>query len=326
MNIDLRTLRHVVVLARQRNFARAAEQLHLSQPALSRSIARLEETLGIPLFDRTREGVVPTAYGRVVIERGVEILRRSQELKRELDLMQGVEMGDLSIVAGPFPHAISAGVALQHLLSQHGGLRVRLAQQNPRNAVQQVLEGSVDLGIADLSDWQDDSRLQTEALPRHVGLWIVRADHPLTRRRTLSLADVLEYRVACAVLPRQFADILGDCPTAGQLDLDHGMFYPAVTLDSMSFGPAIAASSDVVMLTTIGIAAKGLEKGELTVLNLHLPWQQTGYGFLLRRGRTPSPAALAYMACVRAVEAEAMAEERQLLERYGCGQFALPGQ
>lgn len=230
-------------------------------------------------------------------------------------------MGDLSIVAGPFPHAISAGVALQRLLSQHGGLRVRLAQQNPRNAVQQVLDGSVDLGIADLSDWQDDSRLQTEALPRHVGLWIARADHPLARRRNLSLADILDYRVACAVLPRQFADILGDCPTAGQLDLDHGMFYPAVTLDSMSFGPAIAAASDVVMLTTIGIAAQGLASGELTVLNLHLPWQQTGYGFLLRRGRTPSPAALAYMDCVRAVEAEAMAEERQLLERFGCGQY-----
>ena len=326
MNIDIRTLRHVFVLARQRNFARAAEQLHLSQPALSRSIARLEESLGMALFDRTRDGVVPTAYGQVVLDRGVEILRRSQELKRELDLMQGVEMGDLSIVAGPFPHAISAGIALQRLLSQHGGLRVRLAQQNPRHAVQQVLEGAVDLGIADLSDWQDDTRLQTEALPRHVGLWVARADHPLTRRRTLSLANVLEYRVACAVLPRQFADILGDCPTAGQLDLDHGMFYPAVTLDSMSFGPAIASSSDVVLLTTIGIAAQGLTSGELTVLNLHLPWQRTGYGFLLKHGRTPSPAALAYMNCVRVVEAEAMAEERQLLERFVRGQFGRAGQ
>ncbi len=70
----------MLALARHRNFARAADQLHLSQPTLSRSIARLEETLGVALFDRTREGVIPTEYGRVVIERGQDILRRGQEL------------------------------------------------------------------------------------------------------------------------------------------------------------------------------------------------------------------------------------------------------
>jgi len=60
MDIDTRLIRHVLALARHRNFARAAEQLHLSQPALSRSISRLEETLGVALFDRTRKGVIPT--------------------------------------------------------------------------------------------------------------------------------------------------------------------------------------------------------------------------------------------------------------------------
>jgi hypothetical protein len=70
------------------------------------------------------------------------------------------------------------------------------------------------------------------------------------------------------------------------------------------------------MLTPIGIVAQGLERGELAVLDLHLPWQRTSYGFVTRRGRTPAPATLEYMACVRTVEAEAMAEERRLLERY----------
>jgi hypothetical protein len=59
-----------------------------------------------------------------------------------------------------------------------------------------------------------------------------------------------------------------------------------------------------------------LERGELVILDLHLPWQRTAYGFVTRRGRTPSPAALEYMACVRAVEAESMAEEGRLVARY----------
>ncbi|NJD25513.1 MAG: LysR family transcriptional regulator [Betaproteobacteria bacterium] len=325
MDIDIRFIRHVLALARHHNFARAAEHLHLSQPALSRSIARLEETLGVTLFDRARDGVFPTDYGRLIIERGVEILRRSQELQRELDLMQGVEVGELAVVAGPFPHAISGGPALSRLLSSRPGLRVRLSQQSPRGAVEQVLEGSVDLGIADLREWEGDSRLQAEMLPVHVGFWVARSDHPLAGRRGLALADVLAYRMISAALPRQIADFLGDCPVAGQVDADSGLFLPAVTLDALSFGPAIAAASDAIMLTTIGIVAQGLERGELTILDLHLPWQRTAYGFATRRGRTPSPAALEYMACVRAVEAEGMAEEQRLIANHlgaGCAAYS----
>jgi DNA-binding transcriptional LysR family regulator len=322
MDIDIRLIRHVLALARHRNFARAAEHLNLSQPALSRSIARLEETLGVVLFDRTREGVIPTDFGRVVIERGQDILRRGQELQRELDLMHGLEVGELSIVAGPFPHAISAGRALSRLLGSRGGLRVRLAQQSPRGAVEQVLDGSVDLGIADLREWGDDSRLQLEPLPQHIGFWVARADHPLAGRRGLALADVLAYRLICSPLPRQLVEFVGDFPAAGHADSDKGLFYPAVSLDAISFGPQIAAVSDAVMLTPIGIVALGLERGELAILDLHLPWQRTAYGFVTRRGRTPSPATLEYMACVRAVEAEAMAEERRLVDHCLGPEFA----
>ena len=316
MDIDIRLIRHVLALARHRNFARAAEQLHLSQPALSRSIARLEETLGVALFDRTRDGVIPTDYGRIVIERGQDILRRGHDLQRELDLMQGLEVGELSIVAGPFPHAISAGPALTRLLGSRGGLRIRLSQQSPRGAVEQVLDGSVDLGIADLREWGDDSRLQLEPLPEHVGFWVARADHPLAGRKGLALADVLAYRMICSPLPRQLVDFVGDFPAAGHADPEAGSFYPSVSLDALALGPGIAAASDAVMLTPIGIVAQGLERGELVVLDLYLPWQRTAYGFVTRRGRTPSPATLEYMTCVRAVEADAMEEERHLIARH----------
>lgn len=312
----MRLIRHVLTLARHRNFARAAEQLHLSQPALSRSIARLEDMLGVVLFDRTRDGVVPTDYGRMLIERGEEILRRGQALKRELDLMQGLEMGEVSIVAGPFPHAISAGQALSRLLGARGGLRVRLAQQSPRGAVEQILDGAADLAIADLREWLDDTRLQLEPLPQHIGCWVVRANHPLAGRRGLSLADVLAYRLICTPLPRQLAEFFRDFPAAGYVDPDKGVFQPAISLDAISIGPALAAASDAVMLTPIGIVADRLAKGELTILDLHLPWQRTAYGFVTLRGRTPSPATLEYMACVRAVENEAMAQERDLMARY----------
>ena len=70
MTIDIRLLRQVLALSKHRNFARAAESLHISQPALSRSIAGLEQSLGVQLFERTPGGVEPTICGQAVIERG----------------------------------------------------------------------------------------------------------------------------------------------------------------------------------------------------------------------------------------------------------------
>ncbi len=67
--LDLKLLHQALILARHRNFARAAEALHLTQPALSRSIAGLEAALGEKLFDRTRQGVEPTSFGRMLLAR-----------------------------------------------------------------------------------------------------------------------------------------------------------------------------------------------------------------------------------------------------------------
>ena len=117
MILDIKLLRQMLSLAKHRNFARAAESLHISQPALSRSISNLEETLGVQLFDRTSGGVVPTAYGRLILERGREIVAKESELRREIRLMQGIEIGELAIGAGPFPFEISVGPAVSRLIA-----------------------------------------------------------------------------------------------------------------------------------------------------------------------------------------------------------------
>ena len=86
MVIELRLIRHALALGQHRNFARAAEALNLSQPSLSRSIAALEQAFGVPLFDRSHKGVVPTAFGRVLLERQ-QTLRALGELTRQNDFL-----------------------------------------------------------------------------------------------------------------------------------------------------------------------------------------------------------------------------------------------
>ena len=151
MTLDIKFLRQVLALAKYRNFARAAESLHISQPALSRSIALLEQRLGVILFDRTHAGVEPTSYGRLILERGKDIVRKEDELQRELLLMRGIEIGDLAIGAGPFPLEISLGKSVGRLIASHPQLQVRIEAASPLEIGSRIIGGSYDLAVADIA-------------------------------------------------------------------------------------------------------------------------------------------------------------------------------
>lgn len=316
MDIDLNLLPHVLALAKHQNFARAADALSISQPALSRIIGRLEKKLGVMLFDRTREGVVPTEYGSLMIERGREIIEWSKGLRREISLMQGLEIGQLAVAAGPYPHVISAGHALTRLMERCPNVQLRLEQLSPLATVAKVLDGTVDLGIADMREWLDDSRLQIEPLPPHVAVWICRTGHPLTSKKKIVLEDALNYPLVSCAMPRQFVDLFGEQPKAGRLDHDSGQFFPAITIDSLILGPGIAAASNAIMLAPPLFAADELRRGRLVILNLHLGWQKTNYGFIFKRDRSLSPVTKEYMTCVREEEAQAMEVGTRLLNEF----------
>ena len=68
--LELRIIQHALTLARVGNFGRAAESLGISQPSLTRSIASLEASLGVKLFDRNRRGIKPTVFGAVFLAEG----------------------------------------------------------------------------------------------------------------------------------------------------------------------------------------------------------------------------------------------------------------
>src|SRR4051812_39507135 len=82
--MDLRRLQHVVALADEGHFGRAAERVHLSQPAFSRSIQAAETELGLKLFDRGTVEALCTPAGRFVVERARGLLQQNQRLEREV--------------------------------------------------------------------------------------------------------------------------------------------------------------------------------------------------------------------------------------------------
>ncbi len=98
MDFDLRQLRHARALAEEGSFARAARTLHLTQPALSRSIQELERRTGIKLFDRNQGRVEPTDLGRVFLAHARGLLGHAEALDREVATMRGTGTGAWSSV------------------------------------------------------------------------------------------------------------------------------------------------------------------------------------------------------------------------------------
>jgi DNA-binding transcriptional LysR family regulator len=316
MNFEIKLLLQMLSLAKHRNFARAAESLHISQPALSRSISNLEQTLGVQLFDRTSDGVVPTGYGRLILERGREIVAKENELQREIQLMEGIEIGELSIGAGPYPFEISVGPAVSRLIATYPKLQIKVETASPLAVVNRILGGSLDLGVADIREWHGEQRLTLEALPAHAGAFCCRPQHPLAGRRGLTLEEILAYPLVGTIFPPSLAGVLAQGQAGGRIDQDTGYFIPAVTVDSLSLARRITMGCDSILILTIGAIEREILAGDLVILDCRLPWMYTNYGFISKRDRSLSAVALEFMARLREVEAEIIERENALLASY----------
>ena len=125
MHLKLRQLSHALAVWRHGSFRRAAAEQHLSQPALSRSIQNLEESLGVLLFDRQTTEVTPTAFGEALLRRAETILIEAAELEREMKLMKGLDIGRFSVAMGVYAAEMSGNLPLAEFLSAHPGLLLR---------------------------------------------------------------------------------------------------------------------------------------------------------------------------------------------------------
>lgn len=285
MKLRLRQIQHAVTLAEEGNFSAAASRLHLSQPALSRSIKSMEDTLGTALFDRGSAGVTATAIGLIVVERGRTLLNETSEVEREVQLAMGLEIGALNVGAGPYPCNISVGRACGLLLREHPGLQLDVRVGDWAVLVQMVIDGKLDVAVAEMSTATNDARLEAEPLPRHRGAFICRPNHPLTREPDLTLEQIEEYPLVAASLPDRIRSLRG-----------------VHRVDTFDLVRDIVVASDTIGMATASQVAEDERAGLLVRLPLHPPWLHTNYGFLRLKGRSPSPPALAFMAKVRELE------------------------
>src|SRR4249919_743772 len=97
--LKLRQLEILLAVADTGSMAKAATQLAITQPAISRALADAEQTLGVPLFDRGQHGVEPTEYGRALLKRGIAAFDELDQGIREIEFLADPTAGELRIGA-----------------------------------------------------------------------------------------------------------------------------------------------------------------------------------------------------------------------------------
>jgi DNA-binding transcriptional LysR family regulator len=147
--VELRRLRYFVAVARHGTFTRAADELWLTQSALSQQIRRLEAELGVTLLRRTPRGAELTPAGEALLPRAEAMLAEEARARAILDRHAGAERGRVRVVAAPLDTpGLPAALAAFH--REHPGLQIALRQAPAAEIPALVAGGSADLGVASL--------------------------------------------------------------------------------------------------------------------------------------------------------------------------------
>jgi len=307
--MNLRHLEHWLALAETGSFSRAAEKLHITQSALSRSIQALEEELGGPLVDRIGKRNELTPLGRSVLARAQRIVHEAAELKQGATVMQQGNLGNLRLGLGSGPGAVLMTPWLVHMARYFPTVQVAVSRGPAELQLQQLRDRRLDALVVDVRRVVPAADLVIGTIYDVPAGLICRAGHPLLSRHAgqVPFEALLTYPVASTPLSAEVARMLvaryGPQADPAQL----------ITLQCEEIASLIdtARQTDAVYLGILGPARDLLAHGELVLLPL-LPRFNQGarLGMVTLAGRTELPV----MAVFRRFVAEQMGQVDPLPE------------
>ena len=187
--MELSQLRYFLKVAERRNFTRAGEELGVTQPALSRSIAKLEAELGQPVFDRRSKAVVLTDAGRLLQTRAEQILALVGDTLAELT--DDGETGRVRVGAIPTVAPYLLPAILREFRNQCPHAQVIALEETTDKRLHRLRQGEIDIGL--LAAPITEPHLESKALFDEELLLVLPAGHPLAKQERITLGDLREH-------------------------------------------------------------------------------------------------------------------------------------
>ena len=293
--MELRQLRHLIAVVEHGSFSRAAEAVHLTQPALSRSIQALEASVGAPVLERHRGAIEPTDVGRLLLTHARQLDSATRDLERDIALTQGLELGELRIGVGPYGGSALVGPALGRLNLAHPGLRLKTVLAPWQELPDRARARDVDLIVVELSQVQLMEDFAVQGLTEHAMVPVCQPLHPLTRMASPTLADVFSYPVAGPSLTPALTTVLQNLLPASLRAQQQKRGLLAVQCDLSGMLKDVLRNSHAISLMPAFMVAAEVAAGQLVCV----PGVELGlrvrFGCAWLKARTLSPVTERFM-------------------------------
>jgi len=303
--LKLRDLHILLAVAQAGSMAKAATRLAISQPAVSRAIAEMEHMLGVPLLDRSPQGIEPTQYGQALLKRGVAVFDELRQGVQDIEFLANPDAGELRIGSTP---ALSEGIVLAVI--------DRLSRRYPRVVFHVVLGDTmalyddlrardVEFGFARMSGLVPEEDLAQEVLFEEPLIVVAGIQNPWVRRRKIALAELVNEPWTWPPPESFFNSLVVEAFRASGLEPPHATVYT----HAINMRIRLAAIGRYLAVVPAAIMRFPAKHASLKMLPVELPTTHRQIGIVTLKNRTLSPLAQIFIECAREI-AKALANGR----------------
>lgn len=279
-----RLLHHFLITCNHLNMTSAADELAITQPALTKSIKLLESELGVALFTRLPNGVVPTHFGEALAKHARTIFLEYDHALAEIEAMKGGAAGVIRIGAGPIWLTHFLPPAIAEFRAAHPRIKFSLQPCVISTAIPALLRGEIEVFCGSL-DFPDHPEIVKQEIDQIDHVVLASARHPLARAAEVRAAQLLDY--PWAMLAR---DDVGRRQLSSYF-ASNGLIAPDAALESTSIISILQTVSAGDFLTCLArpLLESPITEGLISLAGLGAIWRYEA-GMAIRKSRHPSPA------------------------------------
>jgi DNA-binding transcriptional LysR family regulator len=295
--LKLRDLHILLAVAQSGSMTKAARQLSVSNPVVSKAITDLEHTLGVRVLDRTPQGVEPTIYGRALLDRGLIAFDELRQAVKHVEFLADPTAGEVRIgtsiaVATSFVSAVIARMS-----RRYPRIVFHLLAGEPSIAYRALEERNVDLIVARMFAPIDEQHVRAEVLYDEPLVVVAGAQNPWARRRRIALAELVNEPWTMAPV-----DSLNGALTAEAFRA-HGLDFPRATVVTYTYPArrALVITGHFLTVVPALVLTLPVKDSALKILPVDLPTTRQPIGVIRLRNRTLSPVAELFISNAREI-------------------------
>jgi DNA-binding transcriptional LysR family regulator len=295
--LKLRDLRLLETVVRLRSMAKAAIQLNISQPAVSKAIAEMEHLFGVRLVDRTQEGIEPTPHGCALLKRGATIFDELRQSVTELEFLSDPTAGEVRIGGSSATAVGIIAAVIDRLARRHPRVSFHVVTPEPATHYRELRERNVDMIIAGIFGPVTEEDIDSEILYEDQMVVVAGTKNPWTRRRRVELAELANEPWALLPSDTRLGSAVIEAFRA------KGVKPPRATVTAPSghLRSTLLASGRFLTVLQQSLLQFPVNHPSLKVLPVELPSTRRPTGILTLKNRTLSPVAQLFIKCAREV-------------------------